>query len=405
MTTQLLRWVRAAALITVVGWATGAQAQTALVSTTLAAAVSTADATTVTLTSGTGVAAGSVLYIDKELLRVQSAVGGSTTNWNVVRGFDGTASSTHANGALVYLGVRDRFYRADVVPGTSCTATNELFFPHINPRTGQIAECEGGIWAAWKNDRVRVKDYTVRDSFDVAHQVMQDDGTAKSLTTNEVNIVFGSPLGAITYREEQNKTASSWIEINGYLDISGDGTNNEGVEIVMGNGTDPTLGQWLEVGTQAGCVAAAITLTDVSGTDELVVGFRQNEAFQSPTLHSGYTRWNTVGKAASTTAIVSEEEVAGATLSDTAIQTWADGETRALKVCMSKAGLGTAYVSDAFTPSLVLTDHPVYNPVPMTNSGATQTSGTGFVPFISFLHDTDVAEATRIYWIELTKLP
>lgn len=407
MKTNILKWLGGAVILLalmLLPWS-GSQpsAQTTLNTTTLDAAITDATATTVTLASGTTVAAGQVLFVDRELMRIQSAVGSSTTNWNVTRGFDGTASALHGNGARVYTGARDRFYRRDV-SGT-CVAADDLFTPHINTTSGRIWECEAGYWMEWKTDQVAVRDYTVRDSFDNGHTVLQDDGTAKSLTDAEVNLVYGSPLGAITYREELGKTVSSWITINGYLDISGDGTDDEGVEIVVGNGTDPTLNQFFEAGTQGACVAAAFSIADASGSDNLQIGFRQNEAFQDLALYTGYTVWNSVGFNTTDGSIISSQEVSETTDTDDSGVNWADAETRALKVCVSKAGVPTAYYSNAYTSSQVLTDRPVYNAIAMTETGSTLTAGTGMVPFITFLHRADVSENTRILWVELTKIP
>lgn len=380
---------------------------TALTSTTLAAVVSTADATTVTLTSGTGVTANTtVLYIDREMLRVQTAVGGSTTTWNVVRGFDGTVATAHMNAARVWLGVRERFYRADVVDRTPCTANNELYFPHINAVTGQIAECEGGFWSVWSDDPVNVKTGTIRDNFDGNYNVMQDDGTVKSLTDTEENFVQGSPLGAIEYREEQTKTASSWITINGYLDVSGDNTTSaEGVEIIFGANSDAVLGQYIEAGTQGACIAASITFTDISGTNLVNIGFRQNEAWQDAVGVTSYTVWSGLGQSNVDGSITSREEVSGATQTDDSGVDIADAETRALKVCVSRAGVPTAYYSASYTPSLTLTDRPLYIQIPNVNTGLTYTAGTGMIPFFAFLVSGTDGPDIRVNWLELTRLP
>lgn len=375
------------------------EAQTALNTTTLSAAVTTADGTVVNLTSGTTVAAGQELFVDRELMRIQSAVGGSTTQWNVVRGIRGTAS-THANAATVFTGVTARFNRADVVAGTTCTAANELYFPRINATSGQIAECEAGFWAVWSNDPVAVRTYTVRDEFNGGQTIMQDDGTAKSLADAEENFVYGSPLGAIEYREDIAKTISSWVAINGSLEISADDAA-ESVEIVLGASSDAALNQVLEVGTNGGCVAMMVTVSAITMVDELHIGWRQNEAFVDVAAFETYDEYATIGLKdnAGDLDIQDEEAGAGVQNDDTGI-TWAAGERRGLKVCISAGGVPTFY----YTAASPHATRPAWIQATSTNTGDALTAADGMVPFLVYT-GAGVAGTITIQWVEITRLP
>lgn len=416
---RMMRWTPLAVLLVAAalvahGWLTPAvQAQTTVTQTTASAAVGRTDGA-ISLASDTGVAAGTYLYVDGELMRAVSEIG-TTARWNVRRGLaDGNGPAVaHRSGAKVWVmasgGSGESYYTYDQTAGSGCTVTEWAYKPFINTKTGHVFECaEPGVWAArYDNDMVKPLDFTAQDSFDEGHTVMQDDGTAKSLTDAEVNYVTGSPLGAITYREEQTKTASSWVTLNGLLDLSADDTtDNEGVEILFGgDGSNPTLNQWMEAGTQGGCVAASVTIADISGTDQVQIVFRQNEAFADGADYTTYTVWNTVGVNATDGSIVSSQEVSEATDTDDSGVNWADGETRALKVCVTKGGVPTAYYSDAYTASQVFNDYPVYHAIPMTNTGSTLTAGTGLFPFLSYLAAGTDGPDVSVNWVRLMRLP
>lgn len=404
------RWLALAVLL---GVPAAADSQTQIDHTTFTAAV-TATATSITLAAASGSSADDYLYVDGELMRLTTAVNASTTEWNVRRGLAQgfTPARRHPTTSIVWVldSATEQGPRTFNVEG-ACTATTEAYLPHINTKEDRIFDCgSSGYWLERERSIVNVQSaltvcggrYRCREEFNQGLTVMQDDGTGKSLADTEVNLVFGSNLGPITYREEQAKTASSWITINGQLDISGDNTtDNEGVEIVIGNGTDPTLNQTIDAGTNGACLSAMVTIADISGTDEVVLGWRQNEAFQDAAAYTGYTVWSTVGVNNTDGSIFSEHEVSGATLSDDSGINWADGERRALKVCISSGGIPSAY----FTAASPDNEQPLYTPITMTNTGTAETAGIGMVPFISFLTaGTDGPDVT-IQWIELEYAP
>lgn len=123
-------------------------AQTALTQTTLAAAVASGGASSIVLTSATGVAVtsattnGSVIYIidagqtQGELDNVTSVTG---TTIGVRRGMGGTKSTSHANGARVLIGPPGYFKTRD--PQGSCVTAATDATPIVNVNTGNQWLC------------------------------------------------------------------------------------------------------------------------------------------------------------------------------------------------------------------------------------------------------------------------
>lgn len=120
-------------------------AQTNLTATTLSAAVN-ATQKVVVVASATGVAAGKLLYVDKEAMLVQSV---SSTSVTVQRGVSGTAPSGHVSGDVVLVGSPSQFFTYDVIG--SCTASQTVY-PHVNLNTGSRFACLGSRWVVLRLD-------------------------------------------------------------------------------------------------------------------------------------------------------------------------------------------------------------------------------------------------------------
>lgn len=134
-------------LITALLVATGAApafAQTTVDSTTLAAAI-TANQTTISVTSATNVAVGNTLFVDREAMQVNTLSGTTAT---VTRGVAGTRARAHAALATLYTGLPVEFEANEVVPGSTCTATAELYLPRIVLGSGNVYQCTNSIWRA-----------------------------------------------------------------------------------------------------------------------------------------------------------------------------------------------------------------------------------------------------------------
>ena len=235
-----------------------------------------------------------------------------------------------------------------------------------------------------------------RESFDQAYFIMQDDATAKSVADNEINVVFGSPVGIITFHEEVTKTTSSWIVADGVLDIKGDNdADNEGVEIRIGwNSTNEGM---LVAQTSGACFTVNLTLGDISGTDQMFIGWVQNEAYNATNTYTAYNDWSLVGVNNVDGSIFSLIEVnAGGTLSDDSTVNFADGETRTLRSCILADGTRTA--------SYTAAGGTTFTDITLANGTTAHTAGDQLVPMITFLSTlTDGADIT-INWMEVSGL-
>jgi hypothetical protein len=109
-----------------------------LTQTTLSAAV-TVSATQLTVASATGIAAGSILMIDREFLKVQ-AVSGTTIT--VARGTLTGIVSAHPSGSGVFAGTPDQFIGYDKAGYEASPALTPL----INIHTGQVFNNVNGMW-------------------------------------------------------------------------------------------------------------------------------------------------------------------------------------------------------------------------------------------------------------------
>lgn len=97
------------------------------------------DAVEVQLSSVSGVDVGDRLWIDRELMKVNSVVTG-TTRVKVNRGVDGTAASNHWSRATVTIGRPDQFYTTDPVGSPSTVIPVS---PYINVLNGRVWYAQG----------------------------------------------------------------------------------------------------------------------------------------------------------------------------------------------------------------------------------------------------------------------
>lgn len=141
--------------------------QTAMTKTTTSAAIGATD-NSILVSSATGIVTYSpvtgqrgMLFIDREAMIV---TGISGTRISVTRGARGTrGTSTHASGAVVYVGLDTQAYfwgAAGSSPSQdlsgSCTSTQQAILPIINVRTGDEMTCPAsgpysGLWTVTRN--------------------------------------------------------------------------------------------------------------------------------------------------------------------------------------------------------------------------------------------------------------
>lgn len=123
------------------------QAQTALNSTTLSAAIADNTTQVISLASTTNVSVGDLLFVDREAMLVQTV---SPTK--VTRGTRGTPATPHVTAALVYTGATSRFFSSIPRPGLTvsgaCTRASIRFLPMIALPLGDVFDCPvgTGVW-------------------------------------------------------------------------------------------------------------------------------------------------------------------------------------------------------------------------------------------------------------------
>lgn len=136
------------ALLAVLVFTPAAQAQTATARTALSAAVTNTTATTFQLLAVSGITTPTATapifgYVDQELVQILS-INTTALTINVLRGQGGTFASTHLNGATFFSGPSSGnnagvFINSDMQG--SCTRTNWIYLPVINPKDGNIFDC------------------------------------------------------------------------------------------------------------------------------------------------------------------------------------------------------------------------------------------------------------------------
>ncbi len=161
------------------------------------------------------------------------------------------------------------------------------------------------------------------------------------------------------------------------LDISGDLVDNDGFEVTGGvlgaSGTPFIVGD-----DPAFYFCATVTMADVSGSDEMMVGFRRAEPFQA--AFTGYADYAAIGNISGDIKLETEVNGGGTTTTDTT-DNWADAETKKLCVYVSAAGAAT-YKIDGVAPT--------------TTAAFTFDDGDPVVPAVYLRHDADVANGTII---------
>lgn len=116
-------------------------------STSPAQIISVASATGINAPSNTNGTQGSLLYVDREAMRVQSINGTSIT---VLRGQNGTQAEGHLTGVLVWIG-NPQWYSQDPAefpPNGACTLANTITLPRLEVLSGEIFTCDSlGVWS------------------------------------------------------------------------------------------------------------------------------------------------------------------------------------------------------------------------------------------------------------------
>lgn len=187
----------------------GAFAQTTVNSTTLASAAG-ATGNAIVLTSASTVAAGQVIFVDREAMLINTLSG---TTAQVTRGYGGTAARAHAALAMAYTGTPDRFYRVEVVGGSTCTSASELYLPHISLPTGNVYQCQNSTWIQIGADvgtfTVACRMLLIADMVDQSCFTADRDYVITKITYVSKVVESAGTLTVIPRRQESTEAAAS----------------------------------------------------------------------------------------------------------------------------------------------------------------------------------------------------
>ena len=239
-------------------------AQSSFTETNLAAAITSASETTISVASTSGITGsgggnGYGLYVDREFMRVTAVVNAKTLQ--VIRG-EGTRATTHANNALVFAGPPNWFQARD--KSGSCTAANETVLPVINTQTGNSFDCIGSLWV----EGTRIGVATLATNFRQLQSAVTLN-TAGSITTGSVSAVGIRGLAQIA--SGTTVTAGYVYGAQGKLVVSGTLNGSEWVFGLVGQldasaATALTAGSHLSpIWSDAGATSPAVTCAFCDG--------------------------------------------------------------------------------------------------------------------------------------------
>lgn len=159
------------------------------------------------------------------------------------------------------------------------------------------------------------------------------------------------------------------------LDIARDLTANEGTELTLGI-TARAKHAYTVGTTPSFYFAVEATLTDVSGTDQFLIGFRKAEAYKAD--------WNDYDELCAVNVVSGNINVSKilnntATVSTDTGLDWADTEKKMVSVTVDASG----YVSVSIDNTELKTGFK-FDP------------GEVVIPFVVLIHDTDLAESTLL---------
>ena len=231
---------------------------------------------------------------------------------------------------------------------------------------------------------------TYRQDFDGPCQKFeQADHTVELVTDAAVNGAYcDGGIKVFSYRLD-GAQASPFIIAGGALDIDNDGADNEGVEIVLADIAASTSG-WVLTGTSvAKYFKANITITSVSGTDNLAMGWRLAAAHVDDYVLETYDTYGAfhINDNAGNIEIQTGDDTVDADDEADANAVWADAETMTLEVRVSTAGVFTFYQDDVA--------------VTITTATGAAAAGDVLIPFIFQLNDSDADTETKVNWIEI----
>lgn len=210
-----------------------------------------------------------------------------------------------------------------------------------------------------------------------------DGAGAATGTTGDVNLLMVDGGRILEYHIKGTQTLVAPVIGSNGLNVSLDLTDNDGIELTPGiTALSPFA---YVVGTDlAFFTSLRFRLTDVSGTDQCMVGFRKAEAYRAD--------WNDYDELFAVN-IVSGDIKTSKILNNAATSTtdttddWADATQKEVSIYVSAGGVCTVKVNTGTGPT---------GQAPTVELAHTFDAGEVVVPFFYMLHDADVAEATEL---------
>ena len=225
-------------------------------------------------------------------------------------------------------------------------------------------------------NEIHVDTIRMAEKFEVNPLTSKVAGGAAGGTTGDENVMsFGFNTFEYHILGTQTIVACSLYanETRVGLSIEMDETANDGVEI--GRGITKESPSAFVVGTSAAFYAICqLYASDVSGTDDCVFGFRKAEAYQGNV--DDYDELAGLNMISGDIKIETILNGGDTTTTDTT-DNWADGAAHTLEVYVSAAGVVTYKIDGA---------------APTTTAAFTFDDAEVVVPFLYFLHDTDICE-------------
>lgn len=218
-----------------------------------------------------------------------------------------------------------------------------------------------------------VSDKQMFEEFRAIPTIVKNDGySTPTGSTGDVNVMI-TERNKFEYHIKGTQTILAPVFSASGLNIAMDQTNNDGVELT--NGITSRGKQTFTVGTDPGFYfTATLTIADVSGTDDLAVGFRKAEAYQANVDDCDEAAFlNVISGAIKIETILNN---AATTTTDTT-QTVADAGTVTLTVKVSSSGQVTYEINGA---------------APTVTANYTFDNGEVVVPFLYFLNDSDLCD-------------
>jgi hypothetical protein len=254
----------------------------------------------------------------------------------------------------------------------------------------QVNVIPGGIVQTYFGGKVCKEDFSTLAATDLTANV-QPDGTVADGSTGVLNHAY-TPGGLVMSYAALGAggTVTGPTCVAGGIDISGDGTNDEGMEIFT-NWLGAT-GTPFSVGIDpAFYMMVKYQLDDNDGTDDLQIGFRSAEIVQAAYDDYNDSACFSICTAADPALIKLETMIGAAATTTTSTTQTVDftARTHTVKVKVSAAGVVT-YQHDATTEGTLAT--------PTAVAAFTFTDGTRVIPFFRYLNAAGVTAVKIISW-------